>query len=318
MENTALAVSGRSLDRQDLVGMWRASLQLDVDAGNISEATAATYRRGLQRFIAWGQANPERATDHAVKEWLAFLRLETNARGQQNKPAAISAWFAGVRAFFRWAVSEGHLKADPTAGVKRARRHGTTEEHERELLTDDEMLRVLGSKLSCRDRAFVHLLAYTGARGVELYRADIEDLRTEGGELVLRVQGKGRIEKTERVIIAHPDAKDAIYSYLAERGASSGPLFVSESNRSNGERLSSRAMRAIIRKILDDAGVTSRNKTTHSFRHSAITNAITNGASLLEAQAMARHTDPATTKRYFHNLERIKNAAERKIDYKKA
>src|SRR5262245_12808883 len=109
-----------------------------------------------------------------------------------------------------------------------------------------------------------------------------------------------------------------ITAYLAERKASAGPLFTSESNRSNGGRLTSRALRRIVRDILDNAGITSRNKTTHSFRHSAVTSAIRNGASLLEAQAMARHSNPATTQVYFHNLERIENAAERRIKYERS
>ena len=37
------------------------------------------------------------------------------------------------------------------------------------------------------------------------------------------------------------------------------------------------------------------------------------GASLQQAQAMARHTDPKTTMIYFHNLDRIKAGAERFI-----
>lgn len=312
LQNTALATTADcpALDpRGDLVKMWATSLALEVAASNLCEATATTYRRGLRKFIQWGQAEPGRASDQAIKEWLASLRT---AGASQN---AIAVWFAGVRSFFAWAVAEKHLALDPTAGVKRGRRPGTTKAHKRDLLTDDEMLRVLNGNLSKRDRALVHLLAYTGARGIEMHRADIEDLRTEAGELVLYVQGKGRLEKDERVVIAHPDAKDAVYGYVAERGASSGSLFISESNRSAGGRLSARAMRGIVRNILDAAGVTDRNKTTHSFRHSAVTCAIRNGASLLEAQAMARHSDPATTQIYFHNLERIEKAAERRINY---
>jgi excinuclease UvrABC nuclease subunit len=36
---------------------------------------------------------------------------------------------------------------------------------------------------------------------------------------------------------------------------------------------------------------------------------------LLEAQAMARHSDPATTQIYFHQVRRIENAAEKRISY---
>jgi integrase/recombinase XerD len=313
MKDQALTVQAGAIAprRPDLVSMWGEALALEVAAGNLSEATAATYRRGLRKFVEWGAGDPERASDHAVKEWIAALR---SAGASQN---AVSVWFAGVRSFFAWAVSERHLGLDPTQGVKRGRRIGTKDNHKRDLLTDDEMLRVLSSSLSARDRALVHLLAYTGARGVEMHRADIEDLKTEAGELVLMVCGKGRLEKDERVVIANTDAKRAVYDYLAERQAHAGPLFTSESNRTSGGRLSSRGLRAIVRNILDGAGVTSRSKTTHSFRHSAITSAIVNGASLLEAQAMARHADPATTMIYVRQVRRIEDAAERRINYGK-
>lgn len=311
MENEALTTMTSAIAPRsgDLVRAWSEAMALDVAAGNLAEATAGTYRRGLRKFIEWGQADPERASDHAVKEWLGALR---SAGASQN---AVSVWFAGLRSFFAWAVAERHLQADPTQGVRRGRRAGTRDSHKRDLLTDDEMIRILSGDLSKRDRALVHLLAYTGARGVELHRADVEDLKTEAGELVLMVHGKGRAEKDERVVIANADAKRAVYDYLAERQAHAGPLFTSESNRTSGARLSPRALREIIRNILDAAGVTSRSKSAHSFRHSAITSAIRNGASLLEAQAMARHSDPATTQIYFHQLQRIENAAERRIKY---
>src|SRR5689334_7302331 len=137
MENLALTTTKPAgLQRADLPlpEQWAAALALDVRAGVISQATADTYRRGLGKFIAWGESNPERVTEHAVKEWLASLR---SAGISQN---AISVWFAGVRAFFAWAVSEKKLPNDPTSGVKRGKRTGTAQSHKREMLTDDEML----------------------------------------------------------------------------------------------------------------------------------------------------------------------------------
>lgn len=314
MENQALIrteTAAIETRRGALPELWADHLAREVRAGQMSETTAATYRRGLGKFQAWGAGDPERANDHAVKEWIASLRAAGKA---QN---TISIWFAGVRAFFQWAVSERYLGVDPTQGIKRGKRTGTAKTHKREMLTDEEMIRVLNSNLSKRDRAMIYLLAYTATRGIELHRADIEDLKTEGGQLVLYVQGKGATDKSEKVIVAHPDAAGAVYDYLAERKADRGPLFVSVGNRTAGERLGPRAMRRIVRDVLDNAGITSRNKTTHSFRHSAITNAIRNGASLLDAQAMARHASATTTQIYYHHLDRIENAAERKIDYKR-
>lgn len=54
--------------------------------------------------------------------------------------------------------------------------------------------------------------------------------------------------------------------------------------------------------------------TPHSLRHTAVTLALQAGANILQVQAMARHKDIATTMVYVHNLTRIEDAAEKKIN----
>lgn len=54
--------------------------------------------------------------------------------------------------------------------------------------------------------------------------------------------------------------------------------------------------------------------TTHSFRHSAVTFALLGGASLQQAQALARHTNLTTTMVYAHNVDRVSQAPERFVD----
>ncbi len=62
-------------------------------------------------------------------------------------------------------------------------------------------------------------------------------------------------------------------------------------------------------------GLDSKRLTAHSLRHTAITLSIKGGASLQQAQAMARHSDPKTTMIYFHNLNRLQAGAERFINF---
>jgi integrase len=74
------------------------------------------------------------------------------------------------------------------------------------------------------DRAILTLMAYTALRTVEVHR-------TETGKLVLTVQGKGRRSKDEIVVIDNPEAVEALYAWLAQRGDAPGPLFTSMSDR---------------------------------------------------------------------------------------
>ena len=140
-------------------------------------------------------------------------------------------------------------------------------------------------------------------------------MRTDGGRLVLYVQGKGRVDKDELIVIAHPDAQAAVHGWLAARGDEPGPLFISLSKRSFGKRLSLRSIREIVRDTYKAAGVQGVGKTTHSLRHSAITAAIRNGAPIQRVQAMARHASLATTAIYVHEMDRLAEPAEALIDY---
>ena len=62
------------------------------------------------------------------------------------------------------------------------------------------------------------------------------------------------------------------------------------------------------------AGIDDERLAAHSSRHTTITFFLLGGASERDAQQMARHAVISTTMIYSHNIDRIKNAAERNID----
>ncbi len=296
-----------------LVSDWHAALDLQVNAGELAETTATTYKRGMGQFLEWAEQR-ETLSDETIRQWKADLLAEG------YKPGAVNTWLAGVRAFFAWAVGARRLLHNPAAAVKGAKRTGTSKAHKRSALTDAEVLRVLEAPnretdQGKRDAAIIYLMAYTAARQVEAHRADLTDIKTEGGRLVLAVRGKGRQEADELIVIAHPDAEAALHDWLSARGNEPGALFVSLSNRAKNERLSLRAIRGIVKAAYKAAGVVGKNKTTHSLRHTAITTAVKRGAPIQKVQAMARHANISTTMIYYHETDRIENPAEEFIRY---
>ena len=60
---------------------------------------------------------------------------------------------------------------------------------------------------------------------------------------------------------------------------------------------------------LEKLGLKREGISGHSLRHTAITWPILAGASLVQAMELARHADPRTTKRYFHNLDKLREHA---------
>ncbi len=298
-------------DLNDLVADWKAALDLRVKTAELSTASRRTYIEGVTRFLGWCVGYSV-ITDDVIREWLADMR------GAGFKPATVNTFLAGLRAFFAWAVGARRLPYNPTEGIRGARR-SDSRKHKREALTDAEIRRVLAmpddSKVGKRDRAMIYLMAYTGARTIEVHRANLEYMHTEDNRLVLNVQGKGHEETDDVIVVVHPQAEAALHDWLGVRGSKPGPLFTSLSHRSLNGRLSLSAIREIIKGYYKAAGVRGEHKSTHSLRHTAITSALQHGATVQKARTMARHRSIDTTMIYVHETDRISNPAEQFIDY---
>lgn len=311
IQPSELAPSG---DVSTMLKDWHDSLDLLVRAGDLARNSALAYERGAGKFLAWcAAAGVESVTPDTLREWKAALLAEG------RKPSTVNAWLAGVKKLFTWAVDARRLPYNPAQNVKGATRKGTNKKHARESLTDLEVRRVLAmpdraTAAGKRDLAILALMVYTGVRSVEIHRADLENLKTEGGQLVLYVMGKGHLEADELVVIANPAAQNALYDWLAVRGQAAGPLFTSLSDRSKGGRLCLRSLRGLVKHYYNLAGVRG-NKTAHSLRHTAITKVITKSGSLQKAQSVARHKSVETTMIYFHELDRLTNPGESFIEY---
>ena len=164
-----------------------------------------------------------------------------------------------------------------------------------------------------RDRALMALMLTTGARLGELQNADVCDLENVGDELRLKIKGKGHFEK-DAFLKVPPQVAQILFAYLNMRTAHGQcPLFVSHSPRSNGERLSKRAISGIVKSTMRGIGIDSPLFTAHSLRHTAAVAALENGASLAETQIFLRHTSPAITMRYTHGIEMRKNNCAQRV-----
>jgi integrase len=265
-------------------------------------------------FRAWLQergSDLNRATPPDVREWRDELR-------EHYAVQTVNLRLSAVRRFYAWLIEEGAPILNPAANVRGASRRGKTRRHKRDELSASEVLAVLdtceGTELGKRDRGILALMAYCALRTIEVQRAELSDLATRDGRSVLWVRGKGRVEADDFVVL--PAAADeALRSWLIERGSEQGPLFVSLSRQNPGDRLSTRAIRGMVKDRFHLAGVVNGSKTTHSLRHSAISNAIRNGAEPLQVQAMARHQSFVTTLGYYHEVSRTESPAEDLISY---
>ena len=277
---------------------------------DIAESTQEGYRKALRQFFRW------RESDGAGDLTRADIVRYKQEQLSRLQPGTVGSYISALKSFFRWLESE-KLYPNVAAGVKGTK---ASRGHKKDALTPAQVAHILqvlkGDGIAAmRDFAIVNLLIRTGLRTIELARADVGDIRAKGGRTVLYVHGKGRQSKDEFVVLTDAAVRP-IYSYLAlrESRGKDEPLFASLSNKSYGKRLTTRSVRRIAKNALLKAGFDDSRLTAHSMRHTAVTMALMGGASLQQAQAMARHGNINTTMVYVHGLERVSNAAELAID----
>lgn len=278
---------------------------------DIKETTKGTYRRSLKRFLEWltgeGIQNPTRDDILAYKGYLQTQGLSS---------LTLSTYMVVVRRFFEW--TEGmKLYPNIAKGIKGAKR---SRGFRKECLTINQVKELLNNidrsnPQGKRNYAMLNLMVRTGLRTIEIIRADIEDIRQESGEAVLWIQGKGRDSKDEFVLLTEKTLKP-IRDFINTRGAVKDlePLFPSLSDRNKGKRLTTQSISKITKKSLRGIGLNSDRLTAHSLRHTAITLSLKGGATIQEARTLGRHADINTTLIYAHNIDRIEQAPERKID----
>jgi len=302
-------------ERPPLEELCQAFLQ----AQDVASSSKQTYERQLRQFVAWLDKTG-RAYRMGELSRLDILAYKQELL-QEMAPATVTGYLTAVRKLYQWLEAERVFPniARDVKGAKRPagfRKDTLSKGQLRDMLDqiDRETLEGL------RDYALINLMARTGLRDVEVSRAQMQDIRQEAGQAVLWIQGKGHQEKDQFVLLTD-EAESPLRRYLQARAqrlgppAPDAPLFCSFSDRNRGEALSTRSISRIAKTRMQAVGLDSEKVTAHSLRHTAISLSIQGGASLIQAQAMARHSDPKTTMIYFHNLERIQAGAEKCISF---
>lgn len=295
----------------DLVNDWLAAYRAD----DASEATITAYRIGIEVWIEWLSAHrpPGLVSPPDVDAFRSALKRRYSTK-------TVNLRLSAVKSFYRWMVTTGRLPVSPATEIKSAH-VADSQLHKRDELADDEVLRVLATcdaatPIGVRDLAILTLMAYGGLREIEAHRASLGDLKTQSGRMTLTVSAKRRT----RVVVVKQDREGIIRDWLAERSKIArldpdAPLFVSFSRRSLGARLSTSAIRRMVKSRYIQAGVVGARKSTHSLRHSAITRVVRGGGTPLQAQEFAGHSSFDTTMIYYHEVNRLDHPAEDLIKY---
>jgi len=277
------------------------------------QSSRALYRRVLKQYFNWvdkkGYLLSQIAREH-------ILGYKEELLGSGMSSLTVAAYLTAVKVFYAWAEAN-KFYPNVSKGVKLPRRE---QKFERLALSPEQSQALLSHSQTQppRDYALVNLLLRTGLRLIEASRANIGDIEQRAGKRILLVQGKGRDAKDNFVILTDK-AYLPIAQYLKtrKRAKKEEALFVSASNNSLGERLSTREISHIAKAGLQAIGLDSRAYTAHSLRHTTAVSILRAGGRLEDAQGVLRHSSPATTQIYLRTIKeemRLKNAPEELLD----
>lgn len=271
--------------------------------------TKETYTRNIRPFAEYVERKNIKRPE---REDLLAYRDEIAA---SHKPTTTAAYIYAVKAFFTWAEEMG-LYPNIAKTVKGPK---ISKDHKKDYFAADQVKEILAkidrtTSKGKRDFAIIALMVTTGLRTIEVQRANVEDVTTLAGAVVLFVQGKGHDEKDQYVKIEKP-VYEAIAAYEATRKGLSGkdPLFGSEAGKNSGAMMTTRSISRLCKEAMAAAGIVSNRLTAHSFRHTAATLNLKAGGTLEETKQLLRHESIETTLIYSHALTREENRSEARV-----
>ena len=276
-----------------------------------SPATKKTYETEIRMFFRYLSGELGRPLLSGVTaEDLSLYRehlLETYAAATAAKK------LAALRRFLTFTYMVGATRVNPEALRFFAKSPRVPQDPSYNVLTEDELSRMLSAARTAnwRDYVLLAVMAAAGLREAEVVGLKTGDFQEVGdGRVLLRVEGKGR---KIRAIPVSPDLWTLVQRHVLLSGKSlvsvsdaRKPLFASREGRD--KPLTTRSIRYIVKKYAEAARIT-KAISPHSIRHTVGTNMAFNDAPLLVIQQFLGHSDPKTTLRYIRRAEDLANKA---------
>lgn len=274
--------------------------------------TRRAYARQVGQFLAWCETRGVTELQQ-IRPMIVAAYVEQRIQGQAE-PQTVKQGLAAVRMLFDWLVIGQIVPSNPATSVrgpKYSYNKGKTPvlsaADTRALLDSIDTSHVVG----LRDRAIIALMTYTFARVGAVTNMKVSDYYQNGKRWFVRLHEKGG--KFHELPVHH-QAEEYLDAYLDAAGIRTepkSPLF--RSTRSRTRKLTANALPerdalGIIKRRALDAGLPA-SICCHTFRATGITTYLENGGSIENAQAIAAHESPRTTKLYDRRSDQI-NLAE--------
>ena len=275
----------------DIIRNYMRYLKLER---NYTYKTLEAYRHDLEYLIDYARQNDVALVDMKLENLENFSASLHDKGIVARSQARI---LCGVRSFYRYLVTDGYIKDDPTELLPSPQ----IGEHLPEYLSVEEvdMLEAaidLSKWEGQRNKAIIETLFSCGLRVTELVNLKISQIFEE--DKFIRVLGKGR---KERLVPISDRALKEIHLWYIDRNlmkikpGEEDYVFL---NR-RGAHLTRVMILIMIKNAAQDAGI-KKTISPHTLRHSFATALLKGGADLRVIQALLGHEDIGTTEIYTH------------------
>lgn len=219
------------------------------------------------------------------------------------KPATRANRLHAVKSFFRWAVEEGIMSANPAIPIKAPRQKQTDRKaHPRALIQQ-----IISAQQTLRDQIAIQLLERLGLRKNELRLLRIKDIDLATN--LITVQGKGG--KRSILPIGFKDLRRDLYLHISGEGREPNEyLLYPRANPARPMDLGS--VHRWFKRCLELAGAP--DMPMHELRHTAADEIWRVTGDIVKAQQLLRHQSIATTQIYLHPNREDLAEAMRAVD----
>ena len=265
--------------------------------------TRRAYATAIAQFMRWCEER------RVGLRQIEPLHVATYIRTRRTAKPTVNQHLAAIRTLCNWLVIQQVIRQNPAAAVKGPRQSSTR--GSTPVLTREETRRLLdsidGSTLAgSRDLAFISTMLYSFARVSAVAGMRVLDFHMHDAQPWLRLHEKGGKRQD---IPAHHKAADALRDYI-QRGDLHdplAPLFQSVNRRGDaltGKPWSPRLALYMVKRRAKAADLPP-GTCCHSFRATGITTYLGNGGTIEQAQRIAGHQSPRTTKLYDRNPDTV-------------
>lgn len=276
---------------------------LEFFAGTIRNPnTRAAYARAVCRFLAWCEDQGLQEVDQ-VEPLVVSAYIEQ--LGNELAAPSVKQHLAAIRMCFDHLVVGQVLPVNPASSVrgpKHVVRKGKTP-----VLSSAQARRLLDAistadLVGLRDRALIGVMVYSFARVSAVCAMRVEDYHPDGKRWWIRLHEKGG---KFHEVPAHHNVEAYLDAYIEAasiEGQRQSPLFRTIRKKELTDRpLTRNDVLRMVKRRAGKAGLPSalvQKICSHTFRATGITAYLENGGTIENAQKIAAHESPRTTKLY--------------------